>query len=306
MTPDVTPEATTEKDEPLRTAILASGSGSNLEALARHALRGLGPGGVDGSGSGAHPWHPVLTVTDRENCGAVQRSSGLGIPVCIVDAETTLERVLEEHGVEMVLLAGFLKLIPEGVVRRWEGRILNLHPSLLPAFGGRGMYGRHVHEAVLAAGVQITGVTVHLVKERFDEGRILAQWPVPVEPLDTAESLAFRIQGVEHLLYPIAADHLARHLARSSRAPAERGSVDPSVGLVSHKGEPVGQGEGPKVQEAGPITHEAGPVSWHLLRSVSQDPTPSASPVASSDPSMIGQPEPQMSTSRSNPGLVFP
>jgi phosphoribosylglycinamide formyltransferase 1 len=100
------------------------------------------------------------------------------------------------------VLAGYLRLVPAAIVRRWEGRMLNVHPALLPAFGGKGMYGRRIHEAVLAARSTVTGVTVHLVDEHFDEGPIVAQWPVPVHPGDTPESLAARVLAAEHRLYP--------------------------------------------------------------------------------------------------------
>lgn len=198
---------------PLRAAIFASGSGSNLEVLVRHAMH-------------ADPqtpsnWAPVLTVTDRAGCGAVQRSEALGVPVAVVvPGETpSLLEVLTAHEIDIVILAGYLRLIPAEVVRHFEGRMLNLHPSLLPAFGGKGMYGRRVHEAVLASSARVTGVTVHLVNEHFDEGVILAQWPVAVETQDTPDHIASRIQRVEHALYPLVVDHVARALI-SGESPA--------------------------------------------------------------------------------------
>jgi len=118
-----------------------------------------------------------------------------------------------------VFLAGYLRLVPEAVVARYSRRMLNVHPALLPAFGGKGMYGIHVHRAVLDSGARITGVTVHLVDEEYDRGDILAQWPVPVHVGDTPEALARRVLGVEHRLYPRVADHLCTALA-SGRAPA--------------------------------------------------------------------------------------
>ena len=124
----------------------------------------------------------------------------------------------KKHRVQAILLAGFLRLLPASVCRAFEGRILNIHPALLPSFGGRGMYGQRVHDAVLRSGASLSGPTIHFVNERYDEGRILAQWPVPVLPDDTAASLGARVLEVEHVLYPAAADALARGLTEG-RAP---------------------------------------------------------------------------------------
>ena len=120
--------------------------------------------------------------------------------------------LLKKHKARAILLAGFLRLLPAIVCRDFEGRILNIHPALLPSFGGKGMYGGRVHEAVLRSGASLSGPTIHFVNERYDEGRILAQWPVPVLPGDTAASLGTRVLEVEHVLYPAAADALARGL----------------------------------------------------------------------------------------------
>jgi phosphoribosylglycinamide formyltransferase 1 len=119
------------------------------------------------------------------------------------DADDWLHR-LARHGVELVVLAGYLKLVPPAVIARYRDRILNVHPALLPAFGGRGMYGRRVHEAVLASGARESGATVHLVDEEYDRGRILAQGRVPVLPGDTPDTLAERVLAVEHRLLPAA------------------------------------------------------------------------------------------------------
>lgn len=120
--------------------------------------------------------------------------------------------LLQKHHARAILLAGFLRLLPANVCRDFEGRILNIHPALLPSFGGKGMYGGRVHDAVLRSGASLSGPTIHFVNERYDEGRILAQWPVPVLPGDTAASLGARVLEVEHLLYPAAADALAKGL----------------------------------------------------------------------------------------------
>jgi phosphoribosylglycinamide formyltransferase len=120
---------------------------------------------------------------------------------------------LEEHEIQVILLAGYLRLIPPVIIQAFPKRILNIHPALLPAFGGKGMWGHHVHEAVLASGASFSGPTIHFVDERYDTGSILAQWPVPVLAGDTPETLAARVLKVEHVLYPLAADHLCRAVA---------------------------------------------------------------------------------------------
>ena len=124
----------------------------------------------------------------------------------------TVLALLKKHSARAILLAGFLRLLPPSVCRDFEGRILNIHPALLPSFGGKGMYGGRVHEAVLRSGASLSGPTIHFVNERYDEGRILAQWPVPVLPGDTAASLGARVLEVEHVLYPAAAEALAKGL----------------------------------------------------------------------------------------------
>ena len=158
-----------------------------------------------------------VLIVDRA-CAAEERARGKGRAVYRVDfgesgARAEVVRLLGRHAVEGVLLAGFLKLLPAEVCRACPDRILNIHPALLPSFGGKGMYGGRVHQAVLDSGAKLSGPTIHFVNERYDEGRILAQWPVPVLTDDTPRTLAARVLEVEHLLYPAAADALARRLA---------------------------------------------------------------------------------------------
>jgi formyltetrahydrofolate-dependent phosphoribosylglycinamide formyltransferase len=190
----------------LRAAVFASGRGSNFQVLADHALASAGS-----------TWEVVLLVTDRPEAGALDIARARGIAGVVVApshdphwfAARILER-LEEARADFVLLAGYLRLMPREVVLRFRGKMLNLHPALLPGFGGKGMYGNRVHQAVLASGARISGATIHFVDEEYDRGRILAQWPVPVLAGDTPDSLYARIQEVEHVLYPAAADALAR------------------------------------------------------------------------------------------------
>ncbi|MEX0856367.1 MAG: phosphoribosylglycinamide formyltransferase [Gemmatimonadota bacterium] len=192
----------------LRAAVFASGRGSNFEVLADRA-----------ASTPESAWEVVLLVTDRAEAGAVEAARARSIETSVIapqegnaDLADRMIARLQEARVDLVLLAGYLRLIPPAVVEAYRGRMLNLHPALLPGFGGKGMYGRRVHQAVLDSGARISGATIHLVDEAYDRGRILAQWPVPVLPGDTAESLQARVCQVEHLLYPAAVDLLARSL----------------------------------------------------------------------------------------------
>jgi phosphoribosylglycinamide formyltransferase-1 len=178
-----------------RVAVLASGSGTNLQAILDHQSA------LEGSGSA----HVVLVASDRADAGALARARSAGITAVALDRaarSTGLMPILAAHRIEMVVLAGYLRLVPAEVVAHFHGRILNVHPALLPAFGGTGMYGHHVHEAVIASGVRLTGPTVHFVDERFDEGPSIAQAAVPVLPSDTPDELAGRVLEAEHRLYP--------------------------------------------------------------------------------------------------------
>jgi len=164
-------------------------------------------------------WNPVLLVVDRAEAGALDAARERGIPSVVIppgnDPGTFSEQLLEaldEARIDLVLLAGYLRLMPPEVVKRFRGRMLNLHPALLPSFGGKGMYGSRVHEAVLEAGVRVTGITLHFVDEEYDRGPIFAQWPVPVLPGDTPSTLQRRIQEAEYVIYPVAVDVLARAL----------------------------------------------------------------------------------------------
>ncbi len=192
---------------PLNVAVFASGGGTNFQALLDHqATQSL--------------WRVAVLVMNRE-AGAAGRAEAADVPVRIVAtkdvpagavAERTLE-VLDEFAVDVILLSGYLRLLPPEVVQRYRGRILNVHPALLPAFGGRGMYGMNVHRAVVEAGVQESGATVHFVTEEYDDGDVLAQGRVPVLPGDGPNELAARVLRVEHRLYPRAVDHLCAALA---------------------------------------------------------------------------------------------
>lgn len=179
----------------VRVAVLASGGGTNLQAILDHfaSLHGRAPGRV------------VLVVSDRKDAGALDRARRAGIDAVHLPANRTnaeLGALLREHAIGVVALAGYLRLIPPDVTREFRGRIVNVHPALLPKFGGPGMYGIRVHEAVLAAGVKESGATVHFVDDQYDDGAIIAQAKVPVLAGDTPSALAARVLEQEHALYP--------------------------------------------------------------------------------------------------------
>jgi phosphoribosylglycinamide formyltransferase-1 len=185
-----------------RVAVLASGGGTNLQAILDHQ-RALGS---------AASAQVVLVASDQPDAGALERARSTGIAAVYLDrtARTSgLSAILETHHIELVVLAGYLRLVPSGVVSHYRGRILNVHPALLPKFGGPGMYGHRVHEAVIASGERLTGPTVHFVDERYDEGPIIAQYPIPVDPTDTPGSLAQRVLLIEHKLYPRVIEEVA-------------------------------------------------------------------------------------------------
>ena len=182
-----------------RIAVLASGGGSNLQAIVDHlAARGERRAG-----------DVVLGGAGRETAGALDRARRAGSETAVA-TPAAVGTVLGERAIDLVVLAGYLSLVPEEVTTRWAGRMLNVHPALLPAFGGPGLYGARVHRAVLESGVRVSGVTVHFVDAHYDRGPIIAQWPVPVLDADSAESLAARVLRAEHLLFPRVVDAVAR------------------------------------------------------------------------------------------------
>ncbi|MEX0912778.1 MAG: phosphoribosylglycinamide formyltransferase [Gemmatimonadota bacterium] len=205
-------------NRPVRVAVFASGGGTNLQALLDHF-----------NGAAESLARVELVVASRHGIGASSRAAAAGVPNLVIEAGgrapeavgASIMDALDEHDIDLVALAGYLKLVPTNVVERFRGSILNIHPALLPAFGGWGMYGARVHEAVLDSGARVSGATVHHVDERYDEGGIVAQWPVPVLPGDTPGRLASRVLRVEHLLYPLGIEMVVRGEA-AGRPEAER------------------------------------------------------------------------------------
>jgi phosphoribosylglycinamide formyltransferase 1 len=187
---------------PSRLAVLASGRGSNLQAIIEHfdnlARERVGK--------------VVLVASNRADSPALIRAATASIDIAhfnAADDGSELLALLRKFRIDLVVLAGYLKRIPSKVVQEYAGRIINIHPALLPAFGGEGMYGARVHEAVIASGARESGVTVHLVDDEYDRGPIVAQWRVPVKQADTAETLASRVLEVEHVVYPRAVEMVA-------------------------------------------------------------------------------------------------
>ena len=187
-----------------RIAVLASGGGTNLQAIidyyAAITLQGEAAGSIE------------LVASNRANAGALDRARAAGIPAESFDAAddgTELGNLLEKFSIDLVVLAGYLKHIPAAIIQAYHGRIINIHPGLLPDFGGPGMYGSRVHAAVLASGATSTGLTVHFVDDEYDHGPVIAQWRVRVKIDDTPESLAGRVLSAEHIVYPRVVDMVA-------------------------------------------------------------------------------------------------
>jgi phosphoribosylglycinamide formyltransferase 1 len=190
-----------------RIAVFASGGGSNLGALLEY-FESLGD---------ARSAAVTLVVSDRAGARALERARHRDIATLVLtdhsDGRSICDALLKAQ-IDLVVLAGYLKLLPAEVIAGWPRRIVNVHPGPLPRFGGQGMYGRRVHEAVLAAGESHTAVSVHLVDAEYDRGPVIAQWPVEIVPGDTAESLAERVLRAEHVVYPRVVDMLAALTSR--------------------------------------------------------------------------------------------
>jgi phosphoribosylglycinamide formyltransferase-1 len=181
--------------------VLVSGNGTNLQAILDACARGDIPGGV------------VLVVSSSAKAVALERARRAGVPTVVLAPKEFSDRasydarlieLLRSAQVELVCLAGFLRILTPQFVEQFARRVMNIHPALLPSFGGRGMYGAHVHEAVLASGVKVSGCTVHFADETPDGGPIILQSAVPVEDDDTVDTLAARVGVEERRVYPAA------------------------------------------------------------------------------------------------------
>ena len=195
-----------------RIAVLVSGGGTNLEALLKAQESGAIPHG-----------EIVVVLSSAEGAYALERAKNHGVPgfalprkaMSQAEFETALEEKLTEYQADLIILAGFLSILSADFVSRWPERIINVHPSLIPAFCGKGFYGLKVHEAALSRGVKVTGATVHLVNEIPDGGRILLQKAVEILPSDTPEVLQRRVmEQAEWVLLPQAAEQLSAELVK--------------------------------------------------------------------------------------------
>ena len=188
----------------IRIAILASGNGSNAENLILQQPSEL-------------LQYPLI-ITDNAQAGVLQRAKRLGVATHVFSRAdfregTAVLQLLQDEKIDAIVLAGFLSRIPQNIVEHYPSRIINIHPALLPRFGGKGMYGHFVHEAVLAAGEVVSGIPIHYVDAEYDHGSTLCQATCPVYPsVDTPDSLAERIHHLEHLYYPVAVRQMVQRM----------------------------------------------------------------------------------------------
>lgn len=184
-------------------AILASGSGTNTEEIIRHF-------------ASSDRYRVALVFSNRSKAGVLERAKRLGVPfeVLVKDELTgpALLALMRRYEIDFIVLAGFLCMVPDELIEAFPKRIVNIHPALLPKFGGKGMYGAHVHEAVVAAGEKETGITIHYINERYDEGEIIFQKSCPVCPEDTPETVAKKVHALEYACYPVVIERLLENL----------------------------------------------------------------------------------------------
>lgn len=188
-------------------AVLVSGGGTNLQAL------------IDAENSGLlKSGEIVLVASNNPNAFALQRAEDNGIKAVVMSSEEALLQVFREEGIELVVLAGFLKILSPAFISAYEDRIINIHPSLIPSFCGKGCYGLHVHEKALEYGVKVTGATVHYVNEIPDGGQIISQKAVEILAGDTPETLQRRVmEQAEWVLLPKAVEEISEKLARGEK-----------------------------------------------------------------------------------------
>ncbi len=183
-----------KKDKSFRLAIFASGSGSNAENLIKYFQENQAA-------------KVVLVLCNKKEAGVLERADRLGVPSQVLSKTEfndpgTLLGILEENQVDNIILAGFLLLIPAFLIEHFPDRIINIHPALLPKYGGKGMYGSNVHKAVLEAGEEKSGITIHFVNQEYDKGEIIAQFETPIEKHWNPEDLQQKIHELEHKHFP--------------------------------------------------------------------------------------------------------
>lgn len=190
-------------------AVLASGSGSNAERLFTYFEN-----------------HPKIRVvcflTNNPKAGVIERGHRLGIPTVVFNRKmfsgsTAVSQILTKFEIDWVILGGFLWLIPTSLIAQFPDKIINIHPALLPKFGGKGMWGHHVHEAVVAAKEEKSGITIHLVNEKYDEGELIFQAECAVSQVDTPDDVATKVQALEQVHFPVVVeDYILKHYSFTS------------------------------------------------------------------------------------------
>lgn len=195
----------------IKIAVLVSGGGTNLQAILDAQKSGIIKNG-----------EVALVISNNEDAYALTRAANAGVKSVVIKKETDFEQkiidCLEEHGIELIVLAGFMCILSRSFTSRYSDRIINVHPSLIPSFCGKGFYGLHVHEAALERGVKLTGATVHFVNEIPDGGRIIAQKAVAIEENDTPETLQKRVmENAEWIILPQAIEKVSRELMEAKR-----------------------------------------------------------------------------------------
>lgn len=177
-----------------RLAIFASGNGSNAQSIIEYF-------------KGSTSVHVAIIISNKKDAYVLERAKKEGVPSLLIQRQSFYEsdeviKTLHDQKIDFIILAGFLWLIPASLIAAYPNRIINIHPALLPAYGGKGMYGKYVHEAVIKAKEKESGISIHLVNEHYDEGTLLFQASCPVTEVDTPDSLAQKIHVLEHAHYP--------------------------------------------------------------------------------------------------------
>jgi phosphoribosylglycinamide formyltransferase-1 len=191
--------------------VFASGNGTNFRSIIEHKRKGQIESDVE------------LLITNNSTCGAAEIARAEGIEVVHIsrkvfpdlsslDYSNLFISALKKYDIDLIVLAGYMKMLPEEVVKKYSNRIINIHPALLPNYGGKGMYGLNVHKAVIESGDKETGATVHFVNESYDEGKIIYQEKIPVNENDTPESLMEKVREAEHRIFPKVISQLEKEL----------------------------------------------------------------------------------------------
>lgn len=187
-----------------RIAIWASGGGSNAACIIEHLVEMV-------------EMEVALIVTNRQRAGVRDKGLHFGIPDVVISKEELqdesymMDVLIGQYKIDYIVLAGWLLLVPPYIVEAFRGRMINIHPALLPAYGGKGMYGRHVHTAVHAAGERYSGITIHHVTEAYDEGSVILQAKVELLPSDSVDDIAQKVLALEHRYYPIVIEELVKY-----------------------------------------------------------------------------------------------